>query len=364
MSESCLRRAAVALASAAILAVASTIAPSFAQSSRDADAPRLYRIEVIAFSYNEGDPMEELFAHTAARASIEAVDREAGAETFDFSRYLPPSVDEPFGSGDDEELGAQERRPRTLLGADETPIGSDEASVSADQRSAGQAAEPDAAAPAERDTSDGAAPGTVASDDPGAAGRDPLGVTGPDAPAAGAGEPEPADPFGPGPVNAAAEFRFRLLAPEELKLFDTYQRLERLDAYTPLVHGGWVQEGLPLGSAKPFDLAYLGASNPAGTIRLHLSRYLHLAVDLVYRADTGRDRALQPGLSGFEGSAPSMGGRTLSDVSLPARYVLRAQRRIGSGIVQYFDHPMFGVLVLVEPYEPPARTASDSGPAA
>ena len=82
MSESCLRRAAVALASAAILAVASTIAPSFAQSSRDADAPRLYRIEVIAFSYNEGDPMEELFAHTAARASIEAVDREAGAETF------------------------------------------------------------------------------------------------------------------------------------------------------------------------------------------------------------------------------------------------------------------------------------------
>jgi len=210
-------------------------------------------------------------------------------------------------------------------------------------------------------------PGPVATDDPGNAERgDTLGAAGADEAVAGTSEPVPPDPFGPGPVNAAAAFRFRLLAPEELKLVDARQRLERLDAYTPLVHGGWVQEGLPLASAKPFDLAYLGAGNPAGTIRLHLSRYLHLAVDLVYRADTGRDRALQPELapSGAGGNFPSMDARTLSDVSLPARYVLRAERRIGSGVVQYFDHPMFGVLVLVEPYEPPATTASDSGPAA
>src|SRR5690606_7891055 len=193
----------------------------------------------------------------------------------------------------------------------------------------------------------------------------------------GADEAVVADPLGPIRAHAAAGVRFRLLAPEELKLVDAHRRLERLDAYTPLVHGGWIQEGLPLRDAKSFDLAYLGASNPAGTIRLHLSRYLHLAVDLVYRTETGRLRAPQAeaGLrdDGFGGSAgplrpgadaSRLGTQALSDVPLPSRYVLRAERRIGSGTVQYFDHPMFGVLVLVEPYEPPARAASDSGPAA
>src|SRR5690606_18077621 len=170
MSESCLRRAAVALASAAILAVASTIPPSFAQSSRDADAPRLYRIEVLAFSYREGDPTEELFAHTAARASIDSVDREAATETFDFSRYLPPSFDEPFDDIGADGPDTEARRPRRLLGTDNEPGG-------ADERPAEGAAAPDPGASAGRNALDGAMPGPVATDDPGNAERgDTLGA--------------------------------------------------------------------------------------------------------------------------------------------------------------------------------------------
>lgn len=345
-------RPAAALASAA-LAAALAAPPSFGQSS---DARRLYRIEVIVFGYEEGDPTEELFAHTAARASMQAVDADTAIDTFDFAPYLPPPGEEPFGAGaDDWDAGQRAgdgRRDRRLLGADE-PSG---AEIGAEREGAADRA-------AETSVE---AFGNAAGEGPGASG-------------AGADDAVVPDPFGPTPAHAAAGFRFRLLAPEELELVDAHRRLERLDAYTPLVHGGWVQEGLPLRDAKPFDLAYLGASNPAGTIRLHLSRYLHLAVDLVYRPQTGRARAPEaaaaPGDGGFAapgvprragaaGSGSSLGVEALSDVAVPARYVLRAERRIGSGIVQYFDHPMFGVLVLVEPYEPPARTASDSGPAA
>src|SRR5690606_8728338 len=105
----------------------------------------------------------------------------------------------------------------------------------------------------------------------------------------GEGEDEAvaADPFGNHPGNAVAPFRFRLLAQDELELTNLRRRLERVESvYTPLVHGGWIQEGLPPEGAKPFDLAYLGTSTPSGTIRLHLnrlSRSLHLTLDLDYR---------------------------------------------------------------------------------
>ena len=38
-------------------------------------------------------------------------------------------------------------------------------------------------------------------------------------------------------------FRFRLLEPEEYQLDAAYQTLERVAAYVPLVHGGWVEPG-------------------------------------------------------------------------------------------------------------------------
>lgn len=311
-------RPAAALAAATALAAFAT--PSLGQSAREPDAPRLYRVEVIVFGYEAGDPTEELFAHTAARAAMQSVEGDAAIETFDFAPYLPPSGDDAFGDDTASERG----RDRRLLGAEE---------AAGEEAGAGSLADGGADPSAETPLDDASASETSAD------------------------EADAAEPFWRMPADAAEGFRFRLLAPDELELVDARRRLERLDAYTPLVHGGWVQEGLALRDARPFDLAYLGASNPVGTIRLHLSRYLHLAVDLVYRPGM---RPPQPAA----GSAFPTSPQALSDVPLPARYVLRAERRIGSGVVQYFDHPMFGVLVLVRPYEPPARTASDSGPAA
>ena len=62
-------------------------------------------------------------------------------------------------------------------------------------------------------------------------------------------------------------------------------KLRASAAYRPLVHAGWVQPGLPEADAEPFDLKVLGLLNPRGTVRVHLSRFLHITLDLTYQAD-------------------------------------------------------------------------------
>jgi hypothetical protein len=146
---------------------------------------------------------------------------------------------------------------------------------------------------------------------------------------------------------------YRILSAEELELTDTAARLERLDAYTPLVHGGWVQEGLPETEAIPFDLSLLGRFNPRGTIQLHVSRFLHVTVALKYQSDRPPGELLRPV------------GRNLEEISFPPRYLLHTQRRTRSGEVHFFDHPAFGVLVLVRPApEEPELTEEEVAPAA
>jgi len=135
---------------------------------------------------------------------------------------------------------------------------------------------------------------------------------------------------------ANREFRFRRLAAEELELNTEYRRLENLGAYEPLVHAGWVQPGLPEEESRPVDLSWIGASNPIGTIRVHLSRFLHISLDLTYR---GSDS--QPVSGNF--------GDQLSELAIAPRYRLTASRQARSGELHYFDHPAFGVLVKVTP---------------
>ncbi len=138
-------------------------------------------------------------------------------------------------------------------------------------------------------------------------------------------------------IPKSEETWYRLLGAEELELADAYDKLELLDAYTPLVHGGWVQEGSPEELAIPFDLSLLGAVNPRGTIRLHVQRFLHVTVALRYQSERAAGELLYPAGVGLE------------EFTFPARYDLNVHRRTRSGELHFFDHPAFGVLVLVRP---------------
>ena len=145
------------------------------------------------------------------------------------------------------------------------------------------------------------------------------------------------------------EFRYELLEAKSLSLKDARDTLERLSAYTPLFHGGWVQEGYPEERAKPFDIAVIDSATPlVGTLTLHRSRFLHIRVDLEYLpAESSPTRLTQPLWS----SSPT-------DSQGP-RYQITEARRLRSGELHFFDHPAFGVLVQISPEPLPDVTEVD-----
>ena len=167
---------------------------------------------------------------------------------------------------------------------------------------------------------------------------------------AGAIDPEAIDGSEPAPATGRAGSTFRVLRADELELRGALQRLRRETDYTPLAHGGWIQATYPPEQAIPIDISLLGTVNPVGTVKLHLSRFLHVTVDLVYRAP--------PEPSPMQ-AAPVADG-VLRELTLPSRYSLRTQRRVRSGEVHYLDHPAIGLLVVVTPA--PAETQGTGDP--
>lgn len=97
--------------------------------------------------------------------------------------------------------------------------------------------------------------------------------------------------------------------------------------YTVLLHTAWRQPAYDSGNAigYPVDIdVQNGTRHLAGRINLVRERYLHLDVDLL-----------------------------LSSAGSPV-YELSERRRIKkSGTVHYFDHPRFGMIAIVTPYQSP-----------
>lgn len=154
--------------------------------------------------------------------------------------------------------------------------------------------------------------------------------------------------FADGGPSAA---NFRVLERDELQLIDAYRRIDRLSAYTPLLHGGWSQNSIDEENAVPFDLARLGGRSDLGTIRLHVSRFLHVTVDLQYRPLHARPPLVAAPVadSGFRNEF-----RDFSPV-----YKLHAERRILRGELNYIDHPAFGLVVLITLEPEPEDAESD-----
>lgn len=111
--------------------------------------------------------------------------------------------------------------------------------------------------------------------------------------------------------------------------------------YRPIVHLMWRQPAYPARRAQPVAITSPDGSQLTGTVRLLQSRYLHFETDLFYRKATYGD--------------PAQGFR------------LKDRRRISTRELAYFDHPVFGMLVMAtrlqrsgeqveqEPIEEPAN---------
>ena len=142
------------------------------------------------------------------------------------------------------------------------------------------------------------------------------------------GEPEPAKEPEPLP-----DIGFVAFDDEDYRMQEAFERLERLDAYDPVMHFGWTQTAWPEERTEPIPL-HRFARPPAGLdgrLTLFLSRFLHLVVDLRLEAPVHDDG--------------------LFDEPAAVYYRIREDRKVRNGELRYYDHPKFGVLAQVNRVE-------------
>ncbi len=147
---------------------------------------------------------------------------------------------------------------------------------------------------------------------------------------------------------------FRILRADELTLTADATRLARDADYRVLGHVGWAQTGVDTDRSVALDLKYLGITNPAGTVEFYLRRFRHVIVDMNY----------------FDGSAtfwsaPADPG--LAPFAFAESYRLQAERNDLRDSLEYIDHPLFGVLILIRQAPEPrdqGGAGAAGGPAA
>jgi Peptidoglycan-binding protein, CsiV len=145
----------------------------------------------------------------------------------------------------------------------------------------------------------------------------------------------------PGTDTAPARVPFTASAFTELSA-DAYRMngirsaLAGSGRYRVLFHRVWRQAAYDRGHAVGYPVhtsAASGRDSLTGTITLLKERYLHLDVDLLLTTGGNAPAAYQSGTG-----------------SLPV-YRLAEKRRIRSNELHYFDHPRFGVIARVTPYQ-------------
>ena len=112
--------------------------------------------------------------------------------------------------------------------------------------------------------------------------------------------------------------------------------LEKDGRFRILAHRRWTQTMEAKSASLPVRIHAANPKSPEelnGTLRIYLSRYLHMDINLVYQEEI-RDG----GFMGVATANPSKIG-----------YRINEQRRIKGQETHYIDHPKFGALVRLTP---------------
>jgi len=145
----------------------------------------------------------------------------------------------------------------------------------------------------------------------------------------------------------------KLLGPEDYVLNNTYQRLQTLDAYRPLMHMAWTQPTLEKDATVPITLRRLG--DPPlrldGTMTLYLGRFLHLVVDLELEEKASRRIQTSNRRLRRFGDERSRFGFNSEFETASIIYRIGEDRIVRNGELRYYDHPRFGVLAKVSRVE-------------
>jgi hypothetical protein len=144
-----------------------------------------------------------------------------------------------------------------------------------------------------------------------------------------AGEQWPEDPGRPAlekasSLNESGSGAYSVLPKSRWRLSREADRIGSAGGMKVLLHTAWRQPAVDRDQAKPIHL-HSSVTPLEGTATISVGRYLHADLDLLLNNSSGG--------SYF---SSSRGG-----------YRLQESRRMRSGEVHYFDHPMMGALVLI-----------------
>ncbi len=188
---------------------------------------------------------------------------------------------------------------------------------------------------------------------------------------------------GGGRGAAARADAFQILNGKDYDLNPKVYALRKNSGYRVLLHTAWNQpafdaetkravylhDRLPLPFAGAERVSEDSADGPNnyslyGTLRVYVSRFLHVDLDLIYRIPqqvTYYEKIDQMKSSIFQSVEDTKFTTSSEPVVTVAQrgYRLKESRRIKSKELHYFDHPLYGVLLLTTPLD----VSSDGTPA-
>ncbi len=167
------------------------------------------------------------------------------------------------------------------------------------------------------------------------------------------------------------------------KLTDSAAHLRYSPNYKVLAHFGWTQRSLSKKRALPIRITGNQFSDnlmPQGEIKLYVSRFLHMQVDLKASqcdytqkntlnsgdsqnemiSDKELDQQLEEGISKLETDTLKVKNEVLNEQCVNNVYTFKQNRKMRSRELHYIDNPVFGMLVYVTPFAVSTDTVSAS----
>lgn len=169
------------------------------------------------------------------------------------------------------------------------------------------------------------------------------------------------------------------LSPEHYKLADSAANLRYSPDYRLLAHFGWTQRSLSKRNALPIKISADNVSDtllPEGELKLYVSRFLHLQVELTSsrcepitqnqelsqeltqtpatEAQTNDNAAMDNKLA--QGANTQERSEKITETALNASncinnvYRFKQYRKMRSKELHYLDNPVYGLLVYVTPF--------------
>ncbi len=169
--------------------------------------------------------------------------------------------------------------------------------------------------------------------------------------------------------STSTPITYRRISRDQLTLGKARKKIDKSSRYELLLHVGWRQQGLDRKASKPVHVRSSSYPLPPptqqhpytdrllqqlatvpsveGAVRIYRTRYLHFEADLLYF----RPRPNAKGPKELPPEEPDEELYLSQETIIPTHFRLTESRRMRSRELHYLDHPLFGILVEIRPYE-------------